>query len=59
MILRWIQKSEEILKLGSQKRVSNAAYDIVNGECTPVFNPSSPVYITVGDGGNQEGLAAK
>uniref|UniRef100_A0A0D6QXJ8 Purple acid phosphatase n=1 Tax=Araucaria cunninghamii TaxID=56994 RepID=A0A0D6QXJ8_ARACU len=40
------------------KRVSNVAYDIVNGECTPVMDSSSPVYITVGDGGNLEGLAA-
>eukprot|EP01018_Ginkgo_biloba_P021010 Gb_12364 [translate_table: standard] len=40
------------------KRVSNVAYNIVNGDCTPVLNPSSPVYITIGDGGNVEGLAA-
>lgn len=40
------------------KRVSNVAYNIVNGECTPVFDLSSPVYITIGDGGNLEGLAA-
>lgn len=40
------------------KRVSNVAYDIVNGKCTPVFDSSSPVYITIGDGGNIEGLAA-
>ncbi|XP_059072054.1 purple acid phosphatase 2 [Cryptomeria japonica] len=40
------------------KRVSNVAYNITNGECTPVFNSSSPVYITIGDGGNIEGLAS-
>ena len=40
------------------KRVSEVAYNIVNGECTPVFDLSSPVYITIGDGGNLEGLAA-
>lgn len=40
------------------KRVSNVAYNVVNGKCTPVMDPSSPVYITVGDGGNLEGLAA-
>ncbi|KAI4318343.1 hypothetical protein MLD38_032063 [Melastoma candidum] len=39
------------------ERVSNIAYDIVNGLCTPVSNPSAPVYITIGDGGNIEGLA--
>ena len=40
------------------KRVSNVAYNIVNGECTPMFDLSSLVYITIGDGGNLEGLAA-
>ncbi|OVA08699.1 Phosphoesterase domain [Macleaya cordata] len=39
------------------ERVSNIAYDIVNGLCTPVNDPFAPVYITIGDGGNQEGLA--
>ncbi|CAD5174477.1 purple acid phosphatase 2-like [Musa acuminata AAA Group] len=38
-------------------RVSNIAYDIVNGKCEPVPDESAPVYITVGDGGNLEGLA--
>ncbi|KAH9326892.1 hypothetical protein KI387_007070, partial [Taxus chinensis] len=41
------------------KRVSNVAHNITNRECTPVFDSSSPVYITIGDGGNVEGLAAK
>ncbi|KAI5078548.1 hypothetical protein GOP47_0006219 [Adiantum capillus-veneris] len=40
-------------------RISNVAYDIVNGQCTPVRNESAPVYITIGDGGNSEGLAAE
>eukprot|EP00250_Pteridium_aquilinum_P017959 c23866_g1_i1 orf=384-1739(-) len=40
-------------------RISNVAYDIVNGACVPVRNESAPVYITVGDGGNSEGLAAE
>ncbi|CAA6653729.1 unnamed protein product [Spirodela intermedia] len=38
-------------------RVSNIAYNIVNGKCTPVRDQSAPVYITIGDGGNLEGLA--
>ncbi|KAK4258586.1 hypothetical protein QN277_005021 [Acacia crassicarpa] len=39
------------------ERVSNVAYNIVNGQCTPVKDQSAPVYITIGDGGNLEGLA--
>ncbi|KAM7470811.1 hypothetical protein LguiA_008994 [Lonicera macranthoides] len=39
------------------ERVSNIAYNIVNGICTPVSDQSAPVYITIGDGGNIEGLA--
>ncbi|XP_028767888.1 purple acid phosphatase-like [Neltuma alba] len=39
------------------ERVSNIAYNIVNGRCTPVKDLSAPVYITIGDGGNIEGLA--
>ncbi|XP_076910025.1 purple acid phosphatase 2-like [Bidens hawaiensis] len=38
-------------------RISNIAYNIVNGKCTPVFDQNAPVYITIGDGGNIEGLA--
>ncbi|KAM2053271.1 hypothetical protein EV1_002855 [Malus domestica] len=39
------------------ERISNVAYDIVNANCTPVKDQSAPVYITVGDGGNLEGLS--
>lgn len=39
------------------ERVSNIAYDLVNGLCAPVKDMSAPVYITIGDGGNIEGLA--
>lgn len=39
-------------------RISNVAYDIVNGACVPVRDESAPIYITIGDGGNSEGLAA-
>ncbi|KAJ4823874.1 prolyl aminopeptidase [Turnera subulata] len=38
------------------ERVSNIAYNIVNGLCTPIKDQSAPVYITIGDGGNLEGL---
>ncbi|XP_021827947.1 purple acid phosphatase-like [Prunus avium] len=38
-------------------RISNVAYNIVNGNCIPVKDQSAPVYITIGDGGNSEGLA--
>ncbi|XP_031127283.1 purple acid phosphatase 2-like [Ipomoea triloba] len=39
------------------ERISNVAYNVVNGKCTPVRNQSAPIYITIGDGGNHEGLA--
>ncbi|RHN59886.1 putative Acid phosphatase [Medicago truncatula] len=41
------------------ERVSNIAYNIVNGICAPVKDLSAPVYINIGDGGNIEGLATK
>ncbi|KAJ0087370.1 hypothetical protein Patl1_09226 [Pistacia atlantica] len=41
------------------ERISNIAYNITNGDCTPISNPSAPVYITVGDGGNCEGLVTQ
>ncbi|KAI3753328.1 hypothetical protein L2E82_25379 [Cichorium intybus] len=39
------------------ERISNVAYDIVNNNCNPVEDDSAPIYITIGDGGNLEGLA--
>ncbi|KAL9354365.1 hypothetical protein Peur_052335 [Populus x canadensis] len=39
------------------ERISNIAYNIVNGRCVPVRDQTAPVYITIGDGGNIEGLA--
>ncbi|KAL9684310.1 hypothetical protein QQ045_021745 [Rhodiola kirilowii] len=39
------------------ERISNIAYRIVYGNCKPVKDESAPVYITIGDGGNIEGLA--
>ncbi|XP_058210405.1 purple acid phosphatase 10-like [Rhododendron vialii] len=38
------------------ERYSNIAYNITNGLCTLVKNTSAPVYITIDDGGNIEGL---
>ncbi|KAJ7569040.1 hypothetical protein O6H91_01G059000 [Diphasiastrum complanatum] len=38
-------------------RISNVAYNITNKACTPVFDNSAPVYVTIGDGGNIEGIA--
>ncbi|KAM1260095.1 hypothetical protein ACFX2I_039373 [Malus domestica] len=40
-----------------QERVSNIANNIENGKCSPVKDQSAPVYITIGDGGNIDGLA--
>ncbi|XP_051147063.1 purple acid phosphatase 2-like [Andrographis paniculata] len=39
------------------ERVSNIAYTIVNGACSPVSDQNAPIYVTIGDGGNAEGLA--
>ncbi|KAM3261458.1 hypothetical protein ACQJBY_052238 [Aegilops geniculata] len=39
------------------RRFSNVAYNIVNGKATPVRNMDAPVYVTIGDGGNIEGIA--
>lgn len=40
-------------------RVSNIHYNVSSGERYPLPDKSAPVYITIGDGGNQEGLASK
>ncbi|CAA7406940.1 unnamed protein product [Spirodela intermedia] len=40
-------------------RISNVNYNVTNGDRFPVPDKSAPVYITVGDGGNQEGLAGR
>ncbi|KAJ3674678.1 hypothetical protein LUZ60_005294 [Juncus effusus] len=39
-------------------RIANIAYNITNGLCMPTANQNAPVYITIGDGGNIEGLAS-
>ncbi|KAF4358298.1 hypothetical protein CsatB_008798 [Cannabis sativa] len=41
------------------ERISNIGYNIVNGICTPISDESAPVYITIGDGGNLEGLVTE
>ncbi|KAK8543243.1 hypothetical protein V6N13_136228 [Hibiscus sabdariffa] len=40
-------------------RISNIRYDVSSGERYPVPDESAPIYITVGDGGNSEGLAGR
>ncbi|KAG2691450.1 hypothetical protein I3843_08G010300 [Carya illinoinensis] len=40
-------------------RISNIHYNVSSGDRYPVPDESAPVYITVGDGGNQEGLAGR
>ncbi|KAM7268016.1 hypothetical protein ACFE04_010182 [Oxalis oulophora] len=40
-------------------RISNIHYNVSAGDRYPVPDESAPVYITVGDGGNQEGLAGR
>ncbi|KAJ8443645.1 hypothetical protein Cgig2_019627 [Carnegiea gigantea] len=39
------------------ERVSNIRYNITDGLSTPIKDQSAPVYITLGDGGNIEGIA--
>ncbi|KAI3894481.1 hypothetical protein MKX03_013812 [Papaver bracteatum] len=39
-------------------RISNIHYNVSAGDAYPVPDKSAPVYLTVGDGGNQEGLAS-
>ncbi|XP_052198947.1 bifunctional purple acid phosphatase 26 isoform X2 [Diospyros lotus] len=40
-------------------RISNIHYNVSSGDRYPIPDKSAPVYITVGDGGNQEGLAGR
>ncbi|KAG5018255.1 hypothetical protein JHK87_014110 [Glycine soja] len=53
----WTAGNHEIDFAPELKRVSNIAYSIVNGLHNPINDQSAPVYITIGDGGNIEGLA--
>ncbi|KAK1392713.1 Acid phosphatase [Heracleum sosnowskyi] len=40
-------------------RISNIRYNVSEGHPYPIPDKGAPVYITVGDGGNQEGLASR
>ncbi|XP_039057290.1 bifunctional purple acid phosphatase 26-like [Hibiscus syriacus] len=54
------QASVHIIVLSSYSpmyRISNICYNVSSGNQYPVPNKSAPAYTTVGDGGNQEGLA--
>ncbi|KAG8475867.1 hypothetical protein CXB51_032706 [Gossypium anomalum] len=42
-----------------QYHISNIRYNVSSGECYPILDKSALIYITVGDGGNQEGLAGR
>ena len=42
-----------------QYRISNIRYNVSSGDHYPVPDKLAPVYVTVGDGGNQEGLAGR
>uniref|UniRef100_A0A7N0UXC0 Purple acid phosphatase n=1 Tax=Kalanchoe fedtschenkoi TaxID=63787 RepID=A0A7N0UXC0_KALFE len=41
------------------ERASNIAYNITNGLCDPIKDESAPIYVTIGDGGNLEGLVTE
>ncbi|KAH1072940.1 hypothetical protein J1N35_025268 [Gossypium stocksii] len=43
--------------LDGEYRISNIRYNVSSGERYPVPDKSTPVYITVRDGGNQKGLS--
>ncbi|KAL2892950.1 Purple acid phosphatase 25 [Bienertia sinuspersici] len=47
----------KLLSYRQTERISNIQYNITNGQCTPIKDQNAPVYLTVGDGGNIEGLA--
>ncbi|KAK9164264.1 hypothetical protein Syun_005166 [Stephania yunnanensis] len=53
----WTAGNHEIDFLPEMHRFSNVAYRVSNGQCTPAYDKSGPVYITIGDGGNVEGIA--
>ncbi|KAG5594067.1 hypothetical protein H5410_035299 [Solanum commersonii] len=40
-------------------RISNIHYNVSGGDAYPVPDKAAPIYITVGDGGNSEGLASR
>lgn len=56
IVAHWYINLSKLFQL-LQNRFSNVQYNITNGISTPVKDPSAPVYLTIGDGGNIEGLA--
>ena len=42
-----------------QYRISNIKFNVSSGPAYPVPDKSAPIYVTVGDGGNKEGLAER
>lgn len=42
-----------------QYRISNIHYNVSSGDAYPIPDKTAPIYITVGDGGNSEGLASR
>lgn len=52
-----LSKKADVIDL--QYRISNIRYNVSSGDRYPVPDRSAPVYVTVGDGGNQEGLAGR
>ncbi|CAN1290030.1 Bifunctional purple acid phosphatase 26 [Linum perenne] len=48
-----------LILMSKDYRISNIQYNVSSGDRYPVPDKSAPVYITVGDGGNQEGLASR
>lgn len=58
-IVRWGFEEiwSEVIVYLWQERVSNVRYNITNGLSTPIRDVNAPIYITIGDGGNIEGIA--
>ncbi|KAJ4959138.1 hypothetical protein NE237_026249 [Protea cynaroides] len=48
----------QLINHGYRYRIANIAYNITNELCIPTPNQFAPIYLTVGDGGNMEGLAS-
>ncbi|GJX02859.1 bifunctional purple acid phosphatase 26-like protein [Tanacetum coccineum] len=54
----WFVKNKVDIVFAGHYRISNIHYNITSGVSYPVPDKSAPIYITVGDGGNIEGLAS-
>ncbi|KAJ3687126.1 hypothetical protein LUZ61_016290 [Rhynchospora tenuis] len=55
----WMVQYKVDVVFAGHHRISNIDYNITNANCSPVPNNNAPLYITVGDGGNVEGLASE